>query len=80
MGNLSNCGFLVVKGTSATVPGLIGINIIGQWRPLVHSEFSTRLGKTLDSNWRGFQQVHYKDSVDKVSFARVAGYEFKLIL
>lgn len=44
--SLSESGFLVVKDAqnSSSLPALIGMNIIGRCRPLVHAEFDSTLG------------------------------------
>lgn len=75
---LSECGFLVVRDTqsSSAVPALIGMNIIGICRQLVHAEFDTTLGGELQSDWREvFQQVQSASRLEKRSVARVAGKE-----
>lgn len=57
---LPDCGFLLVRDAqnSSAVPALIGINIIGRCRQLVHTEFNTTLGGELQSDWReAFQQM-----------------------
>ncbi|KAI5626698.1 hypothetical protein C0J50_13742 [Silurus asotus] len=73
---LPECGFLIIKGNPcpASVPVLIGMNIISKCRQIVHAEFDTTLGGSLDSNWRvAFQQAQSVELVERVSFARTVG-------
>lgn len=75
---LSECGFLVFRDTqsSSAVPALIGMNIIGRCRQLVHAEFDTTLGRELQSDWReAFQQVQSASRLEKRFVGRVAGKE-----
>ncbi|KAL0147914.1 hypothetical protein M9458_056791, partial [Cirrhinus mrigala] len=73
---LPECGFLVLRDipNSPLVPVLIGMNIIGRCRQLVHAEFDTTLGGRLQSNWReAFQQLHHASSQEKRTAVHLAG-------
>jgi len=75
---LPECGFLVVRDaqSSSAVPALMGMNIIGRCRQLVHAEFDTTLGGELQSDWREvFQQMQSVSRHEKRFVARVAGKE-----
>lgn len=56
------------------VTRLVGMNIVGKCRELVHQEFDTTMGGKLDSHWKEvFQHFHTVNVADQPSFARVAG-------
>lgn len=77
---IPECGFLVVKDPQSSqtmVPGIVGMNIISKCRQLVHAEFDTTLGGTLDSEWREtFQQMQKSNVTTKATIARVAGKDY----
>ncbi len=75
---LPECGFLIVRDTqsSSAEPALVGMNIIGRCRQLVHAEFDTTLGGELQSDWREvFQQMQSASRLERRIVARVAGKE-----
>lgn len=65
-------GFLIVRDSahSASVPGLVGMNIVKKCRELVHQEVDTTMGGRLDSGWREvFHHLHSADVMNRPSFA-----------
>lgn len=56
------------------VTRLVGMNIVGKCRELVHQEFDTTMGGKLDSHWKEvFLHLHMVNVADQLSFARVVG-------